>query len=237
VIKNRGKPSIIVITLTASLGFTLLLLYIGTLLSTLAPLPNRVQAMTANVIFDGLTIMVTFWILERSSRIHTLLRLPLVIVTVGGISFLFALCSLWFATLGSGWELTILFGREISFANVIEKLRYQPWVVLLSESFSISEMTNIIIGKNPFGTYWEFGPLFWSTNSVFLPLALYLIAVTTSWLAKVVHTAVALYLGRGKEEEINPISMTAALFALISAIFVACSLGMSFLTVPAELST
>lgn len=211
-----------------SLGYTCVLICLGKLIEPHAAMPNRIQAMFANVVFDGLTIMLAFRIMEWAVSSTSTRRIPVSILMLGTVSVVLAYSSLWLGTIATGLQSLILFGPEVSFSYLVSEIRWLGLSgVVLHEALSPRELTNIIVGRSPFGGRWEFGPMFFVADSVFLPLIAFLSVVLLCWAAKVVTTIALWYFGRGRQDEINPFAMSAGLFGLIAATFGLLSLSAS----------
>ena len=80
------------------------------------------------------------------------------------------------------------------------------------------EVMNVMIGKAPDGVGWQLGPSFWAMHTTFLPTIVFLLCLLVAWGGKALALLANWFFGRGKEHD-NPYELTAALLALISAMF------------------
>src|SRR5258708_36394771 len=137
----------------------------------------------SNVVFDGLTVVVTLLVLEMSVRSQAVFPIPAAICVDLILGALFA-C----ASLGLGLAFT---ERKLSFRSL-------EWT---------------LIGHSQNGSHWEFGPYFWAMHTTFLPTLFYLALISVCWAGKCFLVLTKWFLGKGKLEEINPLGMTSALAA------------------------
>lgn len=177
---------------------TILAIYVGTLTSQSDIDPRTVQMLISNVLFDGLTLIVTVSILERAIRtinpwpIVTAIFFDLILAGV------FACASLWFGVVGTEIEL------------------------------SIGETLYILIGQHPATGELDFSPFFFVMHTVFIPTAIYLVLILISWIAKVVAEVAKWSLVLFSRDELNPFALTAALFGVLTTVFALFSTALKY---------
>ena len=130
-----------------SLALSLLCMLTGSLFVPGAWIPKTTQMLFMNLIFDSLTVWVTFIIFQRaisspgSWRIFRAVWIDLFLAVV------FAMSSLYFGLLGS------------------------------PQSLTIAQVSRVLIGLSPFTPGVELGPFFWVMHTAFLPTAVYLFVI------------------------------------------------------------
>jgi hypothetical protein len=208
-----------------SLAYTCILLCLGRFLAPYAGMPNRVQAMLSNLLFDGLTTALTFRIVEVALASSRGFRIPAFVALLSSVSLALAYASLWLGTVVTGRASILYSEPEVPLWYLWGQLRDYGWLsVAKHEALPLQQLTNIITGRSPFGNSWEFGSMFLVANSVFLPLLMFLVAVCVCWLAKAVLNVSLWYFGRARHSDINPFAMNSALLGLIATIFGLASL-------------
>jgi len=146
------------LALGASVGFpiTLAAMFIGHVAEPRAWVPQTLQMLLCNVACDGLTLVVTFrlleWVMPRSGW----WRIPFVVMVD-------ALASAGLACL------SLLLG-----------LAFTPNAV------APAHVLRILLGRAADGSSWELGPFFWTMHTTFIPTGVYLAAVALAWLGKTI---------------------------------------------------
>lgn len=164
---NQSSIFLFLLGISLSLSLTFAALALGHLMEPEAPLPQTLQLVFFNGVFDGLTLMVTIWILRRATQIRGSIRsvttnlvlsvrVVLAILIDLALAAILAVLSLYFGLLAS--DLQINFG----------------------------EAFNILVGLSPDGTQVQFGPYFWVMHTAFIPTAAYLIALVILMLMKMI---------------------------------------------------
>jgi hypothetical protein len=152
---HQSSIFLFLLGISLSLALTFSALALGHLLAPDAPLPQTIQLVVSNAIFDGLTLMLTIRVLQfatqnvvraRDLSSQTLLSLKVGIAIVVDliIAAVLAIFSLYIG----------LFGTELELGFV--------------------ETLNVLRGLSPAGTGLEFGPFFWVMHTAFIPTAIYL---------------------------------------------------------------
>ncbi len=188
-------------TITFSLIITFLSLSLGHHIDESAKLPQTFQMLAANLVFDGLTVLTTFWIFGGAIRIKSFLAIPIALCIDVIISAIFACCSLWVG----------LFDIESK-----------------TEAISFHETLNILVGLNQDGTIYTLGPYFWIMHTTFIPTFLFIFIVLICWLAKLIVLPIMGVLEKGYQIE-SPHHHTAMALALLAAIFVFLGAGFGYL--------
>jgi hypothetical protein len=164
--------------ITTSLLLTYAAFVIGHLLEPEAYVPQTLQMIVSNAVFDGLTFAATLLVLRSIGRfdrykITTLFILLFLIVLDLLVAAGFAIGSVYVGTLGTVNAITV------------------------PQSF------DVLLGLNPDGEGHLFGPVFWVMHTAFLPTLIYLAFVFVMTLAKVIITLAlavsrrAMFGGRG----------------------------------------
>ncbi len=137
---------------------TILALFLGHIISPSSWIPQTMQMFISNLLFDGLTMVITFWILGWALKGNTTLKLlPTVLLDVIACAIL-AVLSLFLGLYGSENELAIY------------------------------KVLKILIGFSPTGQGLEFGPYFWAMHTTFIPTLIYLGVLILVWIGKIVVT-------------------------------------------------
>jgi hypothetical protein len=184
---------LLILSIGLSFSLTFAALFVGHHVNPHAWVPQTGQMIASNVVFDGLTVVVTLLVLENSVGSQVVFPIPAAIFLDLILGALFA-C----ASLGLGLAFT---DRQLSFLSL-------GWT---------------LIGHSQDGSHWEFGPYFWAMHTTFLPTLVYLALVLVCWAGKCFLVVIKWFLGKGKLEEINPLGMTSALAALLAAVFAAAA--------------
>ncbi|MFC1616779.1 hypothetical protein ACFL2K_01005 [Candidatus Margulisiibacteriota bacterium] len=154
-----------------SFTITMLAFLFGNLAYPLAYIPKTLQMLTSNVVFDSITILFTFLILNWALRKKGLFRIPFAIIIDCIVAALLACFSLYFG------------------------------LVLTKYQLSFDQVLFILIGKDLSGKTIQFGPYFWTMHTTFLPTLVYLFIIIVAWLAKIMLMPVKWFFGKGQEQE------------------------------------
>lgn len=154
-------------------GFTITLvaLAVGHLVEPGSFVPKTLQMLLSNVIFDGLTVAVTFLILSRALSKDGFFNLPLIILLDLFVAATFALCSLYLG------------------------------LVYTDHAVSVTEAGYILIGRSRDNTHFEFSPYFWVMHTTFIPTLLYLLIILLCWVGKALLIPVRGFFGLGQENK------------------------------------
>jgi hypothetical protein len=154
-------------------GFTITLvaLAIGHIVEPAARVPQTLQMLFSNVIFDGLTMALTFTILSRALSKDGLLRLPMGILLDIVLAAIFAVLSLFLG------------------------------VALTEKALGLAEILYILIGRSSDNSHFEFSPYFWVMHTTFIPTLLYLSLILFCWIGKTMLFPVRWFFGKGQENK------------------------------------
>lgn len=157
--------------ITASLMLTYGAFVIGHMIDPAAYVPQTLQMIVSNAVFDGLTFALTLLIMRLVSLLHaesvsTLFVLLLLIIADLAIAALLAIGSIFFGLLGT------------------------------EHAVSIGECVRVLIGLSPHEASLDFGPIFWVMHTAFIPTAIYLAFVGVMTLSKVVMSIALIISGK-----------------------------------------
>lgn len=187
---------------TVSFFITAIALFFGSVCSLGAYIPQTIQMFLVNVFCDGLTLLLTFIILEgaidrviraKSPEQQKIKRKYPILVAIAldfVVAALLACLSLYFGLLGS------------------------------DNALSITETVNVLIARAPSGTTYELGPYFWAMHTTFIPTALYLVIIMLAYIGKLIILPVFHVLKKGHELD-KPHDLSAAVLAFVAALFLA----------------
>lgn len=153
-----------------SFSVTLAAMLIGHAAQDNAWVPQRISMLISNVLFDGLTLITTLFILEKAIKPETRLSIPIAIVLDVLLAAAFACSSLWF-----GLRLT-------------------------EHPIALRETLNILCFHSIDGSCWEIGPLCWTMHTTFIPTILYLSFILLCYLAKLIYRPVNWVFYHGKDK-------------------------------------
>ena len=164
---HRVFDSLIILGTSMGISFsiTFLSFMLGKVVSPESSIPQTFQMLAANVVLDGVTLLITFWILGWAIKNKTLWRIPIAIFLDGVVAAILACASLYLGLL------------------------------LSENHLSVGQVFGVLIGKSPFQSGYEFGPYFWAMHTTFIPTIIYLSIILVSWLAKIIFTSARGYLG------------------------------------------
>jgi hypothetical protein len=155
------------------IGFTVtfVALMIGHAADPSAYVPQTFQMLTSNVLFDGLTMVVTFAILSWAVGRGWLFSIPLAVFLDLVAAVVLACCSLYFA------------------------------LVNTEHALSVRELLWVLVAHSPDGSRVELSPYFWTMHTTFLPTFAYLALILVTWFAKLLLTPVRWFFGKGHEHK------------------------------------
>lgn len=95
-------------------------------------------------------------------------------------------------------------------------------LVFSDHALTRQEVINTFIALSSDGSQFELGPNFWVMHTTFLPMLGFMLLVIICWIGKAMLVPVEWYFNRAKTNP-NPLVLTASLFGLMAAIFLALS--------------
>jgi len=137
-----------------SLPITMLCIIIGNSISFNHQFSYSSQLFYTNVLFDAVTLIITFSLLQWSIKNNPALRIPVAIFLDVLIAAILACGSLYFGLLGTENQLIL------------------------------SEIFNILVGKSIDGSKIDLGPYFWAMHTTFIPTFLYLYFIFSGLVCK-----------------------------------------------------
>ncbi len=190
-VRPNASSTLVFLGISVGLSFviTLLALFLGHLLAPGASLPQTFQMLLSNVICDSLTIVVTLSLLEKS---------------VGSQKRVSVRSATIFSLVAAGLLAATSLKAGLSFTPA---------------EISVRSLIRVMIGRSTEGGRWQFGPYFWAMHTTFLPCLAFAWIVFITWCAKLSLRPLEWFFNRGADSEINPISMTSALFGCFAAVF------------------
>ncbi len=147
-----------------SFSITFLSFLFGNVVSPESAIPKTFQMLAANVLFDGFTLLITFWILAWAIKNKTLCRIPIAIFLDVIVAAILACASLYLGLL------------------------------LSENHLAVRQVFGVLFGKSALQSGYEFGPYFWAMHTTFIPTIIYLSIILVSWLAKIIFTSARGYL-------------------------------------------
>lgn len=170
---DKLRDKLVLFILGVAVGFTVtfVALLVGHVADPPAHIPQTFQLLVSNIIFDGLTMVVTLAILSWAVGRGWLLSIPLAVLLDLLAAAVLACCSLYFALVGTEHALSVL------------------------------EVLNVLVGHSPDGSRVELSPYFWTMHTTFLPTLAYLALILVTWFAKLILTPVRWFFGKGHEHK------------------------------------
>jgi hypothetical protein len=159
------------VAVTLSFAVTFLAMLLGHLVNQSAWVPQTLQMLVSNVIFDGFTVVVTLALLSWAVAKRTMLRIPCAIFLDIVIAALLACCSLHFG------------------------------LVFTEKAVTWGETLNVLLAKSPGAEGFELGPYFWTMHTTFLPTLLYLSLIFVTWTGKLILLPIKWFFGAGQEHK------------------------------------
>ena len=137
-----------------SFSLTSLAIFCGSVIYPNSIVPQNIQILLFNFLFDALTLLITFSLLKWAIKKKTFLRIPLIIIIDIAIAALLACLSLYFGLLETEQQLT-----------------FQQTIFIL-------------FARNPENTAYELGAYFWAMHTTFLPTLIYLSIIAFALIGK-----------------------------------------------------
>lgn len=151
---------------------------IGHMFDSEAWIPRTLRVLISNIVFDTITVFITFFLIEWSLKRKLLLVLPFVIILDLLLAAIFACGSLYIG------------------------------LVLTPEQLTLEQIIQILFGSHPDGSVGlNLGPLFWAMHTVFIPTVIYMVMIVVFWCAKAFLGPVHWFLGVAAEHE-KPLEIT-----------------------------
>jgi hypothetical protein len=168
-----AKRRLMLFSFGVAAGFTITFtaMLVGHVADPAAPIPQTLQMLLSNVVFDGLTMVVTFAILSWAVERGWLFSIPLAVFLDLVAAAVLACCSLYFA------------------------------LVNTEHALSVREVLNVLVAHSPDGSRVELSPYFWTMHTTFLPTLAYLALILVTWFAKLILTPVKWFFGKGHEHK------------------------------------
>jgi hypothetical protein len=165
----QAGNSLVLFSLGVALGFTttFIALLIGHVADPQAYIPQTFQMLTSNIVFDGVTMVVTFAILSWAMKRTGVLRIPVAIFLDLITAAVLASASLYFG------------------------------LVFTAHALSFKSLLHILVARSLDGSRFELSPYFWAMHTTFLPTFFYLGLVLLCWLAKLLLSVVKAFFGKG----------------------------------------
>lgn len=154
-------------------GFTVTLLAMsfGHVAVPSAYVPQTLQMLISNMMFDGLTMAVTFAVLSRALSKEGMLRLPIAILLDVLIAGVFASSSLYFG------------------------------LAFTDNALNAQETLYVLFARSADNSHFEFSPYFWTMHTTFIPTLLYLLLILFCWVGKALLIPVRGFFGLGQENK------------------------------------
>lgn len=197
----------VIIGFSISISFfvTVLSFWFGQLICSECAVEPSMQMIISNTLFDALTLLVTFKILEKTIPLFDIygafiryLNKPIgvlsAIIQDVIIAALFACASLYFSFIYSDNHISLL------------------------------ETLRVLVGLSPESNSFEFGPRFWVMHTTFIPTLVYLSIILFCWIGKLFILPIALFTNRAMLIE-QPHHLTAGVFAFLAVLFTIISTG------------
>jgi hypothetical protein len=157
---NIDEDTLIIVGFSFAVSFciTLIAILIGKVSYPSAPLPQTIQMLLINTLFDGVTMLATIYILQWSIKDKPLVRIPIAICSDITIAAICAVAALYFGLLGSRNEL------------------------------QLEEVYRVLVGLSPYSNDFALTPFFWVMHTTFIPTLIYLFAIVVAWMAKLYYS-------------------------------------------------
>ncbi len=154
-----------------SLIVTSISLLIGKFASPNITTPQSLQLFLSNAIFDSVTLLTTFVLLQWAVQGKLFIKVPLAIILDIIFSAFYACFSLYFGLLGG------------------------------EKSLTLTEIFNILLAKSVDGERIELSAYFWVMHTTFLPTLIYCFIILISWICKLILIPIQYFLGLGQENK------------------------------------
>lgn len=171
IFKNSDIWIFVGLSIAASFPLTLIALLIGYMAVPYCWVPKTMQMLGSNVLFDGLTMLMTILILSQA--VHPRRRFP--------IPFAVFL--------------------DVVVAAVLACASLYCGVVFTERHLDFIATAHVLIGLSPDGGGFEIGPYFWAMHTTFIPTVIYLLLILFCWTGKLLILPIAHFLRRGAAVE------------------------------------
>lgn len=178
------------ISLAVAISFpiTYLAFIFGNIANPNSWIPNTLQMLISNVIFDGSTFATTFFFLSKAVKgKNSFFKIPLAII------------------------------KSVIFASIFACLSLLFGLIFTSKAISIKESMQVLFAHSADGKHLDIGPYFWVMHTTFIPILIFLIFILITWTCKAILIPVKYFFEKGKYHS-NPLKLTSALFTLLTAI-------------------
>lgn len=180
--------SVAFIVITSSVAISLLAMDIGYALYPNMWIPQTFQMLAANAACDALTVFFVFIALAWAVSRPGIFRIPFAVLLATLLAAALSFCSVFFGLCHTDRHL---------------------------EAFAIFRL---FVGRSLDGTKWEFGPIFWTMHTTFLPVLIYMRLVVSCWEVKVLLIPTRKFLAKARSHN-RPLKLTAGLCTVISLFF------------------
>jgi hypothetical protein len=162
---------VVIFSVSMSLPLTLTALFAGHVIDSNLPVPQTAQMLIANAIFDGITVIVTLYLLRWAIMEKAAYRIPIAVFIDICASSLLAVTSLYLGLFGTKYNI------------------------------GLDQTFNVLIGKSIDGLHVSFGPYFWAMHTVFLPIFIYIVIIWIAYVAKMFLIPIKIFFGKGQEHK------------------------------------
>jgi len=184
---------VVYIGLTCSFLVTALCMLFGHLAHPQAFLPKTAQMFLVNVVLDGLTLVITFHILE------------------------------WIMAHAMWWRILLGIAFDMMLAALLALLSLYLGTIFTANALTITEVARVLVGMSPDGVSWEIGPFFWTMHTTLIPTILYLSLIGLCWIVKLIVIIPASRFFRRNPAEDHPYVLLIAVCTLFFAAFTSIS--------------
>lgn len=171
VFRNPDIWIFIGLTIVISFFLTLMALLIGYMASPHCWIPKTMQMLVSNVIFDGLTMLMTILILSQAVLPQRRFPIPFAVFLDVAVAAVLACASLYCG------------------------------VAFTERHLDVMATARVLVGLSPDGGSFELGPYFWAMHTTFIPTLFYLSMILICWIGKLLVLPVTSFLSRGAVAE------------------------------------
>ena len=193
--------------LSLSFLVTAVALLVGSIAVPSAEVPQTAQMFLVNVLCDGITLVMTYMILERAVDKTVLGKGPSWVSSEPEV-------------IRRKYPIPVAILLDISVAAMLACLSLYLGLLGTERAITIREAVNVLVALAPAGTTYELGPFFWAMHTTFIPTLMYLTVIVLAYIGKLIVLPVFHVLKKGHELE-KPHDLTAAVFAFVAVVFVA----------------
>jgi len=164
--KNPDIWIFIGLTIVISFFLTLMALLIGYIAAPHCWIPKTMQMLGSNVIFDGLTMLITIVILSQAVLPRRRFPIPFAVFLDVVVAAVLACASLYCG------------------------------VAFTERHISVIATAQVLIGLSPDTGTFELGPYFWAMHTTFIPTLIYLLLILFCWTGKLLILPIASFFSR-----------------------------------------